>query len=61
MHGLWARFRPSPFTEKSEVVPLLVTSKIVPMQFTKTIGTAVISADEITAAFLATLANESYL
>jgi len=40
------------------VVPLLVTSKIVPMQFTQTIGTRVISADEITAPFLATVAEE---
>jgi hypothetical protein len=44
-----------------QVVPLLVTSKIVPMQFTKTIGTTVISADEVTTAFLATLADEPYL
>jgi hypothetical protein len=41
-----------------KVVPLLVTSKIVPMQFTQTIGTRVISADEITALFLATMADE---
>jgi hypothetical protein len=37
------------------VVPLLVSSKIVPMQFTKTIGTEVVSADQITTSFLANL------
>jgi hypothetical protein len=37
------------------VVPLLVTSKIAPMQFTKTIGTEAVSADQLTPAFLANL------
>jgi hypothetical protein len=44
-----------------QVVPLLVTSKVVPMQFTKTLGTKVMSADEITPAFLVTLDDEYYL
>lgn len=38
------------------VVPLLVTSKVAPMQFTETVGTRVLSADEITHSLLATLA-----
>lgn len=38
-----------------KVVPLLVTSKVAPMQFTETIGTRTVSADEITQSFLATL------
>jgi len=39
-----------------QVFPLLVTSKVAPMQFIETIGTRVVSADEITHSFLATMA-----
>jgi hypothetical protein len=39
-----------------QVAPLLVTSKVAPMQFTETIGTRIVSADEITHSFLATVA-----
>jgi len=39
-----------------QVVPLLVTSKVAPMQFAETIGTRIVSADELTHSFLATLA-----
>ena len=41
------------------VVALLVTSKIVPMQFTETIGTEGVSADEVTPAFLADLLHQA--
>jgi len=34
------------------VVALLITSKIVPMQFMETVGTEVVSADQVTPAFL---------
>ena len=36
-------------------VPLLVTSKVVPMQFIKTLATEVVSADQVTPSFLANL------
>jgi hypothetical protein len=41
--------------ERPRVIPLLVTSKIVPMQFTKTVTTQVVSADQVTVDFLAAL------
>jgi hypothetical protein len=41
--------------EQPRVIPLLVTSKIVPMQFTKTVTTQVVSADQITVDCLAAL------
>jgi hypothetical protein len=41
--------------ERPRPVPLLITSKIVPMQFTKTFTTQVVSADQITAEFLTAL------
>lgn len=46
-------------TQRPLVVPLLVTSKIVPMQFVRTVTARVVSADQITSDFLATLLETS--
>jgi hypothetical protein len=46
--------------ERPRVVPLLVTSKIVPMQFTKTVMTQVVSADQITPEFLTRLVGANH-
>ncbi|HWR17725.1 MAG TPA: hypothetical protein VN577_23045 [Terriglobales bacterium] len=41
--------------QNPRVVPLLVTSKVVPMQFVRTVATQVVSADQVTSDFLASL------
>jgi hypothetical protein len=41
--------------DNPQIVPLFVTSKIVPMQFARTFATQVVSADQVTADFLSKL------
>ena len=38
--------------ERPHVIPLLITSKVVPMQFTKSVNTQIISADQVDRTFL---------